>query len=110
IGNPRAFENTLTQLGAHVVGSLRLADHSGRAEQVRQWIARNRRRMEWILMTEKDAMRWELTGGIATGEGQLPAEAFALRMELSFSGGEEHWQKLINLIQRLVTSGAVDDR
>ena len=102
IGNPKSFENTLSQLGAELVGTLRLADHSGRAEQVRQWIARNRRRTEWIVMTEKDAMRWEFSGGIPTGQEGLPAEAFALRMELTFSGGEDHWHKLIALVERLV--------
>lgn len=102
IGNPRAFENTLTQLGAQVVGTLRLVDHGGRADQVREWIARNRRRADWILMTEKDAMRWEFPGTIPTGREGLPSEAFALRMDLSFTGGEDHWRNLISLIERLV--------
>lgn len=102
IGNPKSFENTLAQLGAQVVGALRLSDHGGRAEQVRQWIAHNRRRTEWIVMTEKDAMRWELAAAIRTGQEGLPSEAFALRMELSFSAGEDHWRKLIALIERLV--------
>lgn len=102
IGNPKAFENTLTQLGAHVVGTLRLADHSGRAEQVHQWIVRNRRHTEWILMTEKDAMRWGFSAGIPTGLEGLPAEAFALRMELVLSAGEDHWRQLISLVERMV--------
>jgi tetraacyldisaccharide-1-P 4'-kinase len=102
IGNPKAFENSLTQLGAQLVGTLRLADHSGRAEQVRQWIARNRRHTEWILMTEKDAMRWGFSGGIPTGLEGLPVEAFALRMELVLSAGEDHWRQLIVLVERMV--------
>ena len=102
IGNPKAFENTLTQLGAQLVGTLRLADHGGRAEQVRQWIARNRRQTEWILMTEKDAMRWGFAGSIPTGLEGLPAEAFALRMELVLSGGADHWRQLIALVERMV--------
>src|SRR5207249_4247117 len=83
IGNPISFENTLTQLGAQLVATLRLADHSGRAEQVRRWIGRNRRQAAWVLMTEKDAMRWGADGG-------LPVEAYALRMDLVFSEGEDH--------------------
>jgi tetraacyldisaccharide 4'-kinase len=105
IGNPKSFENTLAQLGAELVGTLRLSDHGGSAEQVRHWISRNRRHSEWIVMTEKDAMRWELTGAILTGQEGLPSEAFALRMELSFSAGEDHWRKLIALIERLVHAG-----
>jgi len=99
IGNPKSFENTLTQLGAHLVATMRLADHSGRVEQVRQWIAQNRRHAEWVLMTEKDAMRW----GLEEGPSGLPAgrQAYALRMELVFSDGEDHWRKLIALIKRL---------
>jgi len=95
IGNPKAFENTLTELGARLIATMRLADHTGRADQVREWIRRNRRQAEWILMTEKDAMRWGTDGG-------LPVPAFALRMEMVFSDGEDHWRKLISLIKRLV--------
>jgi tetraacyldisaccharide 4'-kinase len=94
IGNPRAFENMLADLGADLVGALHLADHSGRAEDVRHWINRNRRQAEWIVMTEKDAMRW----GTA---GSLPLPALALRMDLVFTEGEEHWMKLVKLVRKL---------
>lgn len=94
IGNPKSFENTLTELGAHLVATMRLADHTGRAEQVRHWIGRNRRHAEWILMTEKDAMRWGADGG-------LPVQAYALRMDMVFREGEDHWRKLIALITKL---------
>ena len=98
IGNPKAFENTLTELGARLIATMRLADHTGKADQVREWIARNRRKAEWILMTEKDAMRWKIDGG-------LPIKAYALRMEMIFSDGEEQWRQLIALIKRLVHAG-----
>ena len=101
IGNPKAFENTLTLLGAHVVGTLRLQDHSGSADKVKLWIGRNRRHAEWILMTEKDAMRWGFGIGREIRHPGLPAEAYALRMDLIFSGGEDHWRKLIALVKRL---------
>jgi tetraacyldisaccharide 4'-kinase len=94
IGNPKAFENTLMQLGAEIVSTLRMEDHSGRSEQVRAWIKRNRRHAEWVLMTEKDAMRWGTDGG-------LPLPAYALRMAMVFSEGEDHWRKLVGLIKRL---------
>ena len=73
---------------------MRLADHTGRADQVREWITRNRRHADWVLMTEKDAMRWGLDGG-------LPVPAYALRMDMVFSEGEDHWKKLVALIKRL---------
>ena len=95
IGNPKAFENTLTELGARLIATMRLADHTGKADQVREWIKRNRRQAEWILMTEKDAMRWGTDGG-------LPIQAYALRMEMIFTDGEDHWRKLVSLIKRLV--------
>ncbi len=98
IGNPKSFENTLTGLGAQVVASMRLADHTGSSDQVIQWIKRNRRQTEWIVMTEKDAMRWAVDGG-------LPVQAYALRMEMVFSQGEDHWRKLIALIKRLSHAG-----
>ncbi len=95
IGNPKAFENTLTQLGAQLAATMRLADHTGSAEQVRAWVARNRRQAEWIVTTEKDAVRWGLESG-------LPLPAFALRMEMIISDGQEQWTHLIALIKHLV--------
>ncbi len=98
IGNPKAFENMLTQQGAHLAATLRLADHTGRAEEVRRWVDKNRRHADWIVMTEKDAMRWGSGGSLS-----LPA--YALRMEMVFSEGEEHWRKLVALIKRLAHAG-----
>ena len=98
IGNPKSFESMLVQLGAELSGTLRLADHTGKAEEVRQWIAKNRRHAEWVVMTEKDAMRWGSGGSLA-----LPA--YALRMDMVFSDGEEHWRNLVTLIKRLAHGG-----
>src|SRR5207302_2238355 len=52
IGNPKSFENMLVALGAQLCATMRLADHTGRADEVRRWIAKNRRHAEWIVMTE----------------------------------------------------------
>ncbi len=98
IGNPKAFENMLSQLGAQLAATFRLADHTGRAEEVRRWVVKNRRQAECIVMTEKDAMRW------GSGES-LVLPAYALRMEMVFSEGEEHWRKLVTLIKRLSQGG-----
>ncbi len=94
IGNPQAFEHMLRDIGAKVIASLSLSDHSAKLEDVRAWVAKNRREAECIVMTEKDAMRW------GTG-GSLPIPAYALRMTLVFTNGEEHWKKLVVLIKKL---------
>ncbi len=98
IGNPTAFENTLTHLGANLVARLRLADHTGHPDQIREWIENNRRHADWVLMTEKDAMRW----GAAATKNDFKMLPFALRMELVISQGEEQWRLLIALIKKLV--------
>ncbi len=98
IGNPRGFEETLQGQGAKIVGVLRLADHGGETSLVRQWIADNRRSADAIIMTEKDAMRWE---DIARpGKDALPF--YALRMDLLLTSGMDHWNKLLELVRTLV--------
>ncbi|MFA5975866.1 MAG: tetraacyldisaccharide 4'-kinase [Elusimicrobiota bacterium] len=98
IGNPEAFEATLTNLGAQIVGSLRLADHENRAEAVWDWVSRNKRAIDWILMTEKDAMRWVT----ASAPPAALARSFVLRVELVISQGHDHWTRLLDLIQQLI--------
>jgi tetraacyldisaccharide-1-P 4'-kinase len=86
IGNPTAFEHTLTQLGAQLVATMRLADHTGRSDQVRKWLKRNRRHAEWVVMTENGChalgSRW-----------RTPSARLCLTHGNDFQRGEEHWQK-----------------
>jgi tetraacyldisaccharide 4'-kinase len=98
IGNPKAFEATLTNLGAQIVGSLRLADHENHADAVWDWVSRNKRAIDWILMTEKDAMRW-VTASVPP---PALARAYALRVELVISQGQDHWTRLVDLIEKLI--------
>ena len=97
IGNPQSFEQALIQLGAEIVDRLRLSDHEGTPEQVYGWVRNHRLQSDWIIMTEKDAMRW--SAGFAAYEGLR--SAYALRMDLLLSSGQEHWTRLIDLINRL---------
>lgn len=97
IGNPKAFESLLSQLGAQLSGSFRLADHEDRSQDVWSWVSRNKRAVDWVVMTEKDAMRW---AGPAAPPAAL-AHSFALRMDLVITGGQEHWARLIDLIHQL---------
>ncbi|HVO32354.1 MAG TPA: tetraacyldisaccharide 4'-kinase [Elusimicrobiota bacterium] len=98
IGQPAGFEAALAHLGADIVGRLRLTDHGGDADIVWNWIAGNRRSVDAVIMTEKDAMRWSPP----PIPGSLAGHAFALRMDLQLTGGLEHWNRLIELVQALV--------
>jgi hypothetical protein len=46
-------------------------------------------------------MRWGFDHSLPSGPASLPHEAFALRMELTLSDGDDHWRNLIALITRL---------
>lgn len=96
IGNPGAFELTLSQLGAQIVDILRLPDHGGQAEVVWSWAQARQNSKIWLVMTEKDAVRWA---------DEFPASisnTYALRMDLSISDGQQYWRHLLDLIERLV--------
>jgi tetraacyldisaccharide 4'-kinase len=96
IGNPQAFESTLAEEGARITGRLRLGDHEGDASSVWEWIRAHQRPGTWVVMTEKDAMRW----ADKLAEGQMSG-LYALRMELVLSAGRPKWTHLINLIRKL---------
>lgn len=91
IANPQSFEMSLTTLGAKLGAKLRMPDHGGRSREVWQWTSRHRQSGQWVIMTEKDAMRWT-TDSIPPG---LLADAFALRMDLAITTGEAVWQTFI---------------
>jgi tetraacyldisaccharide-1-P 4'-kinase len=59
IGNPRAFERTLTEAGARVAGSLAFPDHHAFTREDGARMIREARAAsaEWIVTTEKDAVR-----------------------------------------------------
>ena len=95
IANPQSFEMSAAALGADITASLRLSDHGGRPPDVWTWIAKHRQRGQWVLMTEKDAMRWT-AGPIPAGS---LADAFALRMDLTLTSGEPLWRGMIEGIK-----------
>ena len=59
--------------------------------QLWSWIAEHYRAGYWIVMTEKDAVRWVS----AQAPRNLLVNAYALRMELMLSSGQSVWQKMI---------------
>jgi len=61
IANPESFHRTLGELGAVVIGRLAYADHHAFTEEDRRHMgdAAARREAEWIVTTDKDAVRLE---------------------------------------------------
>ncbi len=101
IGHPESFEKSLTHLGAVIRHTARLSDHGGHPKEIWKWVAKHREPKCWVVMTEKDAMRWT---GAPVSPGLLH-DAYALRMDLEISAGEDHWKSLIQRLGRL-THGA----
>ncbi len=97
IGNPEAFRDAVRSLDADIKQTLFLPDHSGGAGQVWQW-ARTRLKSDrvWLVMTEKDAMRW----GHAIPK-DLSARTMALRMDLEMTRGQDNWQTLLRTVKEL---------
>jgi tetraacyldisaccharide 4'-kinase len=91
IAKPQSFEAALAGHGAEIAASYRLRDHAGHPRDIWRWVALHRRATQWVLITEKDLMRWS--------ETRVPADirdhAYALRMELLLSSGRDVWQKMI---------------
>lgn len=97
IGNPQGFEATLTEAGAKIQRSLRLPDHGGKAEKLWEWVRAQPTGYQWIVMTEKDASRWAAEKVPAAFAGKV----MALRMDLDFTSGQQHWKALLELIKKL---------
>lgn len=96
IGNPQAFEDTLSSLGGDLQDARYFRDHLGDPREVWSWVQDRWREEEWIVMTEKDAVRWKK---------QLPSRlarsVFGLRMDLALTRGQDHWQNLLRLVKDL---------
>ncbi|OGR92447.1 MAG: tetraacyldisaccharide 4'-kinase [Elusimicrobia bacterium RIFCSPLOWO2_01_FULL_59_12] len=101
IANPQAFESGLEGLGAEITGRFRVRDHGGRPGEVWKWVSRHQWQGQWVVMTEKDAVRW---AGESTSRDLL-AHAFALRMELVVSSGRDIWQNMIKQLAATVPLG-----
>jgi tetraacyldisaccharide 4'-kinase len=91
IANPQSFENSLSAYGSELIARHRLGDHQGRPHDVWKWIASHQKQNAWVVMTEKDAVRWSS----AEVPHDLLAHAYALRLELVLSSGQAIWQKMV---------------
>ncbi len=92
IGNPRAFELTLSRLGAQEVVPLRFPDHHPYSEADAARVARAASGLDLIVTTEKDAVRF--------GPVAADTEAWVLRCELEFLVGAEEALSLVQSVLR----------
>ncbi len=92
IGSPHSFESSLARLGADLVDVFRLPDHGGHPREVWTWIGKHRQPGQWVVMTEKDAIRWSLFPARASDRTHF----FALRVDLVMSQGETIWKELVD--------------
>jgi len=97
IANPAAFVGTLRHLGAKIENQFFATDHSRDALSVWRWIQRQWRPGMFVVMTEKDAMRW----GQPRQMHKAFTQTYALRMNLMLKRGVEQWEKLMDVIQTL---------
>ncbi len=92
IGSPHSFETSLAQLGAELTDVLRLPDHGGRPREVWQWIGKHRQVGQWVVMTEKDALRWSAYPARTSERSHF----YMLRVDLTIGQGEPIWKDLIS--------------
>jgi tetraacyldisaccharide 4'-kinase len=94
IAVPESFEGALTGLGARIELAQSFADHHRfRRKEVEQFVRRcSRRRLDAVVTTEKDAVRFP-----RILDPELPI--LALRVEIELLSGHEAWNELL---QRLI--------
>ena len=97
IASPEGFEDGLRRLGATVELSRRFIDHHRfREEEIRAFAARCRRRdVEWIVTTEKDAVRFP-----KRLDPPLGVPVYFLRVEIEILSGHDAWADCIARICR----------
>jgi len=97
IGNPQAFELELSSLGGIIKQSLRCSDHGGKPSVVWKWIKRHQKQGVWVVMTEKDAIRWTLGGT------RIPAlsHVYMMQMVLDIFPTLQPWESLLQSIKGL---------
>jgi tetraacyldisaccharide 4'-kinase len=92
IGRPASFLDTLHGLGAQLVGAKAFPDHHAFREEDRRAVAdaASMAGAEWILTTEKDAVR-------LTGQGGFGRPTFALRIALDVIRGADALERLVGV-------------
>jgi tetraacyldisaccharide 4'-kinase len=92
IGNPKTFEDTLTELGAEVIGRYQFGDHyiydDLDANLLRDW--RSQYRADWLVTTEKDWVKLKEIAAIVRIE-----ELYWLKIETRITHGKDELGRAI---------------
>lgn len=93
IGNPASFEQTISDIGAIVVESVRFPDHHDYTMAEMQDVLERaiEENAEAIIITEKDAVK--IPAEFIHSNRQLPV--YVLSIEISFQAGYDHFMELI---------------
>ncbi len=96
IARPESFENLVEQLGARVEIRRRYPDHYWfEQEELESFVSRCAdRAMDYIITTEKDAVRF-----LKPDEMDVPI--YFLRIEIQIKQGQEYWDRMIENICHL---------
>jgi tetraacyldisaccharide 4'-kinase len=103
IGNPAAFEQTVSDLGATIIGSRRLPDHDPYSpqtvEDLRQWIQSMGSEIKRVICTHKDLvkLRTDRLGGV-------PLAAITIELQFVSSG-----RAVYDSLDRLVVEKIIGD-
>ena len=93
IGNPASFEQTLSDLGAIIIESLRYPDHHDYTVREMQDVLRQAgaQGAEAIVITEKDAVKIppEVT------QAELTIPVYVICVEVTFQSGAEEFQRML---------------
>ena len=94
IARPESFEGMLRRLGAKIEIAARFADHHRfRAHELQDFVARAvRRDLDFIVTTEKDAVRFPPRLG-TSAQPEVPV--YFLRVAIEIIDGHESWNRLI---------------
>ena len=93
IGNPMSFEQTLFDIGARIVESLRFPDHHEYTTKELQDVLDQAISLgaEAIVITEKDAVKIPLT----IIEAKVPIPVFVICVEVTFQEGAQEFQAML---------------
>ena len=97
IGNPTSFEQTLAQIGATIVESLRYPDHHNyTARDMISIIDQARRQdVEAIVITEKDAVKVPQPAVLAEQDDMMDIPIYVLSIEVKLKDGADNMMELI---------------
>jgi tetraacyldisaccharide 4'-kinase len=93
IGNPASFEQTIGDIGAEIVESLRFPDHHDYTDEEMMDVFQQAQNQgaEAIVITEKDAVK--IPDGIMKAKRPIPV--FVISVEVTFEAGNKEFKELL---------------